>query len=435
MTMMGGVLVSAPRAQAADAEPPKKPINPPTKCGVIGCGQWGREIIQQLSRLPNAPVAAIADSNEGAVRRGKKDAPESQGYGDYKELLANKDVKAVLIATPTHTHKQIVIDALAAGKQVWCEAPLAHTIDDARAIAKAALNSPKSHFQAGLQLRSDPELLNIQNFVAAGAMGRNIKARTQSHKKESWRRGAADPTREAELNWRLDAKISTGLVGEKGIHQLDQATWFLKRKPTAVAGYGSLIQWTDDGRTVPDSVQAIFEFPEGVRYTYDATLGNSFDGDNDVFIGTDAAIMLRDRKAWMFRETDSPLLGWEVYARKETFYKDAGIVLASNATKLVAQGETGQKSPLLEFSALFYALESFVNNAYLHSTAVQEFVDTYGDGDNKALKEYMADLEKNKTPAAGAKTAFEATALAIIANEAISKNQRIVIDPAIFKIA
>jgi predicted dehydrogenase len=434
MTMMGGVLISEARAKAADAAAPKKPSNPPIKCGVIGCGPWGRDIVQQLGRLPNAPVAGIADVNSAAVNRGKKDAADAQGYSNYRELLANKDIKAVVIATPTHTHKEIVLEALKAGKQVWCEAPLAHTIDDAREIAKAALASPKSHFQAGLQLRSDPELLNIEKFVSAGAMGRNIKARSQYHKKISWRRGAANPEREKELNWRLDEKISTGIIGEIGIHNIDQALWFLKRKPSAVMGYSSLIQWTDDGRTVPDSVQAIFEFPEGVRYNYEATLGNSFDSENDVFYGTDAAIMLRDRKAWMFRETDSPLLGWEVYARKETFYKDAGIVLASNATKLVAQGEGGQKSPLLEFSALYYALESFVNNAYLHSTAVQEFTDTYGDGDPAALKEYMADIEKNKTPGGTAKTAFEATALAIIANEAIVKNERIKIDKGIFQI-
>jgi predicted dehydrogenase len=435
MTMMGGVLISQPRAQAADAaaDAPKKPKNPAIKCGVIGCGPWGREILQSLSRLGNAPVVGVCDTSEAMINRSKKDAPEAKAYPDYKQLLADKEIKCVFIATPTHTHKQIVIDALAAGKQIWCEAPIAHTIEDARAIAQAAAKNPKSYFQTALQLRSDPELLNIQKFIAAGAMGTPVKSRSQFHKKTSWRRPAPNPEREKELNWRLDKNLSVGLIGEQGIHQIDQALWFFHKRPIAVTGFSSLIFW-QDGREIPDTVQAVFEFPDGVRTTYEATLASSFDGEYDQFYGSDASVMLRDRKGWMFRETDAPLLGWEVYARKETFYKESGIVLASNATKLVAQGETGQSSPLLDFSSLYYALEAFINNAYLHSSAVKDFIDTYGEGDADALKEYLVDIDKKKMPATDAKTGYTATALAIKANEAILKKERLMIDEALFKI-
>jgi hypothetical protein len=168
--------------------------------------------------------------------------------------------------------------------------------------------------------------------------------------------------------------------------------------------------------------------------TYEATLANSFDGEHDLFYGSDATIMLRDRKGWMFREADSAMLGWEVYARKEIFYKESGIVLASNATKLVAQGETGQSSPLLEFSSLYYALETFINNAYLHSAAVEDFTATYGEGDADALKEYLVDIDKKKMPATDAKAGYTATVLVIKANEAILKNQRLIIDEGLFKI-
>lgn len=437
MTMMGGVLLNQPRAEGADAAPaeePKKPTNPPVKCGVIGIGPWGREILQTLARLPNAPVVGICDHNESAMNRGKKEATEAKTYTEYKELLADKDIKAVFIATPTHTHKQILSDAIAAGKQVWIEAPLAHTIDDAKMMATLVAKSPKSYVQAGLQLRSDPELLNIHNFIDAGAMGKTILARSQFHKKQSWRRGAADPEREKELNWRMDPKLANGLIGELGIHQIDQALWFFKKKPTAVTGFSSLIQW-NDGRAVPDTATAIFDFPEGVRLTYEATLGNSFDGEYDMFYGSDATIMIRDRKAWMFKEADSAILGWEVYARKENFYKETGIVLAANATKLVAQGTSGKSAFVYEFSSLYYALEAFINNAYFHSTAVKEFIDTYGDSDMNALKEYLTDIDKNKMPATNVKTAYEATVLAIKANEAAVKNTRIEVDPAWFKLA
>ena len=67
---------------------------------------------------------------------------------------------------------------------------------------------------------------------------------------------------------------------------------------------------------MPDTVQAVFEFPGGVRMIYDATLANSFDGEYEMLYGSDAALMMRESKAWMFKEVDSPLLGWEVYADK-----------------------------------------------------------------------------------------------------------------------
>ena len=109
----------------------------------------------------------------------------------------------------------------------------------------------------------------------------------------------------------MRAEQSAGLVGELGIHQVDNNSWFLKALPTAVSGFGGVLQWSD-GRTVPDTAQCVFEYPEGVNFIYDATLANSFDSDYEMIYGTDAAVMMRGAKAWMFKESDAPLLGWEV---------------------------------------------------------------------------------------------------------------------------
>jgi len=122
-------------------------------------------------------------------------------------------------------------------------------------------------------------------------------------------------------------------VGEVGCHAIDQTAWFLNAKPRAVSGFGSLLVWSDDGRDVPDTVQAAFEFPGGVRLIYDATLGNSFDGAYEMLYGANAAVMFREGKAWMFKEVDSPLFGWEVYAGKDQFYKETGITLVVDASK------------------------------------------------------------------------------------------------------
>jgi predicted dehydrogenase len=411
MMLMGGVAIDLrPAARAAEAEAPKKPASPPVKCGLIGCGAWGRDVLATLARLPNAPVTALCDTYEPYLRRAKGSAPQAESFSDYKALLASREVQAVIVATPTHQHKEIVLAALQAGKHVYCEAPLAHTVEDARAIALAAKAAGRVNFQSGLQTRSDPQRHFLLAFVRSGALGNPVKVRGQWHKKQSWRR--TSPSAE----------------------QVDGGSWFLNRQPVAVTGFGGLMQWKDN-RDVPDAVQAVFEYPGGVTLNYECTLANSFDAEYDVYYGTDSAIMLRDGRAWMFKEADSPLLGWEVYARKDVFYKETGIALVADATKLAAQGDAGPADAAApEYPPLYHALEAFVTNCYTHQAAVEDFVSGFGDADPKALAEYVAGVGKDKMPAAGYQEGFEATVTALKANEAILGAKRIVFQPEWFKL-
>src|SRR6267154_638041 len=366
MMLMGGIPIEAgaqtTNAAAGDKDTGFSTISPPVSCGVIGCGVWGREILQTLATLTNAPVAAICDTYQPFLNRAKESAPKAQTYLDYHKLLEDKSVEAVIVATPSHRHKEIVLAALEAGKHVYCEAPLASSIEDAQAIAKAAKAAIKVNFQAGLQLRSDARTNYIfNNFIRVGATGKPVFCRGQWHKKQSWRRPTPNPDREKEINWRVDKATSGGLMGEIGIHQLDRMNWFLKGWPAAVTGHGSIMNW-DDGRDVPDTVQAFFEYPEKVNFVYDATLTNSFEADCDVFHGVFAAIMMRGDKAWIFKEIDSPMLGWEVFGSKAEFYKDTGFVLSADATKSVKPGQV--KESEYADSPLNHAFKAFVNNCY-----------------------------------------------------------------------
>jgi len=431
MAMMGGIPLIAQNAPEGATQ--YKTTTPPVNCGVIGLGFHGRDILTTLARLPNAPVVAICDYYDAYLNRAKGMAPNAAAYKDHKELLADKNVKAVIIATPTHQHKQIVLDALTAGKHVYCEAPLAHSIADARAIALAAKGNPRIYFQAGLQERADAQRLFVLPFIRSGGIGTFASARVQTNKKQSWRRASPNPQREKEINWRLDRKLSAGLVGELGIHSIDAAVWFINEKPTAVTGFGALRHWRD-GRDVPDTVRAVFEFKNGVTLDYEGTLLNSFDSDYEVFTGSDAAILVRDFKAWMFKEADAPLLGWEVYARKDEFYKQEGIALVANASK-AALGS--QDDPAAAgFTPLYYSLESFVINADLHHSAVEDFTASFGAAaDAEALNDYLKDIEKSKKPVATWKDGYEATVLTVKANEAINTGGKIAIEPSLFEVA
>jgi predicted dehydrogenase len=411
MTMLGGVQITGQTAQPKEATPLDD--SEKVKCAVIGYGLWGREIAATLGRLPQAQVVTICDNYEPFLRRAIKAVPGAGREMDYRKVLENPDIKAVLVATPTHRHREIAVEALKAGKHVYCEAPLATTIDDARAIAKAAKDAAQQYFQAGLLYRSDPQRHFMLPFIRAGAMGKNVMVRAQWHKKQSWRFTSPNPEREKETNWRLNQESSIGLIGEYGMHQVDSAAWFINARPVSVTGFGSVLHWTD-GRDVPDTIQAIFEFPGGVNLMYHAT---------------EAAVLLRDGRAWMFKEADAPLLGWEVYAQKDSFYKETGISLRADATKQKAQADAAT-SATDGPTPLYSALDAFISNAHETEIAVEDFKDSYDLSDVKALQEYLAGIKK--MPAAGFQEGLEASVIAIKANEAILQGTKINLSSDLF---
>ncbi len=425
MAMMGGVPLFA-RDTAAPAAESNAGVTK-IKVGLIGLGLWGRDILNALQgpSLPMAEVAAICDNYPASLKRGANAAPGAVQTADYKTILDNKDIPAVIVATATHQHKDIVLQALKAGKHVYCEAPLANNIEDARAIARAARDAKEQVFQAGLHLRSDPQRHFLLPFIRSGALGKVLMARAQWHKKVSWRSASPNPERDKAINWRLNKETSIGLIGEIGMHQVDQAAWFLNSRPISVVGHGSIAFWAD-GRDVPDTVLAAYEFPGGVTLSCDFTLANSFDAGYEMFYGSDAAVMLRESKAWMFKEVDSPLLGWEVYARKDIFYKETGIALVANASKSVQVAASGEELTFTSTS-LAKSLETFLRNSADIAAATKEYVESISADDKPGLIEQLSKVQRRA--AAGYLEGYHANVTAIKSNEAVLTGQRIVFKP------
>jgi len=439
MAMMGGVqLIAQPAA------PPPAEATPGTvvKVGVIGLGPWGREILDQLARIPlkqaHAEVVAICDNYPAMLRRSATKAPGAAQVDDYNAILNNKEIQAVIVATPSCLHKDIVIAALKAGKHVYCEAPLASTAEDAKAIALAAKNAVGQVFQAGLQMRSDPQRHFLLPFIRSGALGKPVMARAQWHKKQSWRSASPNSEREKAVNWRLDKALSPGLIGEIGIHAFEQAGWYFNVDPIAVTGFSSTMLWKD-GRDVPDTVQAVIEYPDGLRLNYDASLATSFDTEYEMLYGSEATVMMRldstgKQAAWMFKEVDSPLLGWEVYARKDNFFKETGIVLAAGSSKQTAliDKPAGGEAPAA-LTSLYYALEAFLANCPEVSNAVEDFKSMFDPKDKAGLATNLQALTLK--PFAGYQEGYSATVLALKANEAAAGNRRIELKKEWFELA
>ncbi|MDE2835233.1 MAG: Gfo/Idh/MocA family oxidoreductase [Bacteroidota bacterium] len=402
--LMGGAMISgAGLVRAANIKQRPWPGNrDDVNCAIIGYGPQGRALASTLARVPGARLAAICDTYDPMLLRARRDVPEASRHTDYREVLDNPEIKAVLIATPTHLHKDLAIDALEAGKNVYCEAPMASSIEDAQALARAARDAPNQIFQVGQIYRSNPQHRSVFQFMRSGAIGKPAMGRGQWHSKESWRRTSPNADRIRALNWRLDPEVSLGLIGESCLLQMDVAFWVLGELPSAVHGFGQIMAWPD-GREVPDTVQAVLQFPSGLHMLFDATLASSFDEAYEVYFGTDSTIIFRDRgKAWMFKEVDAPMLGWEVYARRDRFYKETGIALLANATQLDAQNQDPTEDDPNVETPLWYAMQEFM--------------------DNHAFGPYP--------PAADWARGLEATAIAVAANRAITQRTHINIDPA-----
>jgi len=327
---------------------------------VIGVGRQGRAILGQLQQLESARVVAICDSDERRLSSGQRRIADATPYANVASLLEQETaLDAVIVATPTHTHREVAEVCLQAGKHVYCEAPLASTSDDCVALATAARESG-AIFQVGFQARSNPIYKLARTFLRSDAVRNVVSLRGQYFKKTSWRSPSNDPQRDKLLNWRLDPAVTLGLEGEFGTHQFDVFNWYLNKYPTSVRCNGSL-RLHDDGRSVPDTVHCELAYPDGVSLSYQASLASSFESQYEVFYGSNATLKLAWTAGWMFKEADAPTQGWEVYANRQQFHNDEGITLIADATKLAAQGKL-KEGVGLPHPPLYYALADFLTS-------------------------------------------------------------------------
>ncbi len=326
--------------------------------GVVGLGKQGSAILGELGKLENAKLLGLCDSDDSRLQRGLRKYQGLAGEADYRKLLENKAVNAIVIATPTHMHKDIALAAIAAGKHIYCEGPLAHTAADAREIAKAAAGA-KVVFAVGHEGRSNPIYKLARKFYKSDAIRDLMGIQAQANQKTSWRI-PGDGERGRALNWRLDKDVSLGLAGEIASHQIDVVHWYTGKYPIAVRASGAVRSY-QDGREVPDTIAATLIFDDGTSMQYSATLGNSFGGKFEQFLGSNAAIKLAWTAGWMFKEADAPTQGWEVYANRQQFHNDEGITLIADATKLAAQGKlkdgVGIPNP-----TVYYGLSDFLTS-------------------------------------------------------------------------
>ena len=249
--------------------------------GVIGVGGRGTLVMSTFQKDPSVRVGAICDVYEPNLERGlstaAKAGSKAKAYRNYKELLADKDITAVLIATPEHWHAQMVLDALAAGKDVYVEKPLCHTPEEGMALVKAEKNS-KQIIQCGMQRRSHDVYLEGRKMIASGALGNvhmvrswwlnNYLGGARSGKLEGpldWEQWQGPAKKHLPLdvdrfrNWRYYSDYSGGILADQGAHVFDGIHLLMNASyPLAVNASANKPHRYEK----PETVIAIAEYPE-----------------------------------------------------------------------------------------------------------------------------------------------------------------------------
>jgi predicted dehydrogenase len=238
------------------------------KFGVIGVGARGGYLVSRLSQLNTGHCVALCDVNQQTLdAAAHKLTTNPKKYLDYHNLLADKEVEAVIIAVPLYLHFPIVRDALLAGKHVFCEQSLVFKPDEVHALRTLAEQHPKQTVQVGLQRRYSSYFQSVKRMIDENILGTVTHIHGQWHRNPGWlmQPGGKDNP----LNWRLFREYSSGLTSEYAAHHIDVASWFFGAQPEFIIGVGGL-DFRRDGRDVFDNIQLIYSYPNGHKFTFSA---------------------------------------------------------------------------------------------------------------------------------------------------------------------
>lgn len=300
---------------------------------LIGVGAQGRVLIESLLHIPGVRMLAICDiwdySQQFGSRYLKKYGHNVNVYEDYREMLdKEKDLHAVVIATPDFMHAEHTIACLDKGLDVYCEKEMAHTLEEARNMVLTQRRTGKL-LQIGHQRRSNPRYLHMVNnlFDEANLLGRINHANAQWDRSKSddlgWPKRNEIPKETLAKygyenmhefrNWRWYKKYGGGPIVDLGSHQIDIFSWVFKSNPISVIASGGINYYKD--HEWYDNVYCVYEYqtPEGIaRALYKVLTTTKHGLFFETFMGDLASIDISEvsnRGNWAWREEHAPEWG------------------------------------------------------------------------------------------------------------------------------
>ena len=290
--------------------------NDRVRVGIIGVGDRGLELLNQIRVCDNTEVTAFADVYTKRLEKAANFAPAAAVYADYRDLLDDSSLDAVAIATPPHLHAAQFCAALDSGKHVYQEKTLANTLDDAKRMRAAYLSDRKRHVvQVGHQACSFGHLADVEQFLTPADRVGKISAlvmrnyRNTPRNKPQWARpallsadvnprnvawNAFDGGREFEANrfihWRYFWEYGGGNVSENMSQQL--AFWYRAlglQIPQSATMSGGVYLW-NDGRETPDTMDVALDQPEHMLVSWSSGFGNNQLGVTEDLLGANGTI-------------------------------------------------------------------------------------------------------------------------------------------------
>lgn len=324
-----GAMVAGANLQMLAAEPKQAggsvAANDHLQIALIGAGGQGQGDTKVAVQVPGVKLVAVADCYDGRLAHSKELwGSDVFTTRDYREVLARKDIDAVIIATPDHWHKQAAVDAMKAGKDVYCEKPMIHLYEDGPVMIETA-RATKRILQVGSQRVSSMIYAKAKELLASGAIGElnMVTARWDRNSSQGawnysvpldastetcdWPRflGAAPKipfNAERFFQWRKWKDYGSGVAGDLFVH-LFSGTHFItgSHGPTRAMTTGGLRFWKD-GRDVPDVMLALFDYKEGFNLSLRV---NFVDGGEEseglIFTGSEGTIEIAGNSVTLSR--------------------------------------------------------------------------------------------------------------------------------------
>ncbi len=309
--------------------------------GLLGCGAQGQVLMNACLKMPGIRFKAVCDIwtawNQRRVSRILKAYKHVHNtYVDYKEMLdKEKDLDAVIIATPDFWHSEHAVACLEAGLNVYCEKEMSNTLEGAKKMLEAAKKTGKL-LQIGHQRRSNPRYIHCYEKLIneAKLLGKITCINGQWNRSKAacedlgWPKNAVidqatlgkygfDSMKQFR-NWRWYKGLGGGPIVDLGSHQIDIYSWFLGTNPKAVMASGGIDYWK--GHDWYDNVMVIYEYPVGdrtVRAFYQTITTNSSKGYFENFMGDEGSLEISEAtgRGSIFREAHVPAANWEKWVK------------------------------------------------------------------------------------------------------------------------
>lgn len=288
------------------------------QCGFIGIGRRGGSILESTLKRNDVDVVAVADvcdlNRAKALAACREKVSDTREYVRFEDLFEKEHLDAVITASPDHIHTPVILTALEARCDVYSEKPMTLTMEQAKAI-REKVHETGAVFQVGTQLRSNNMYQAARAAFQAGAIGKLLAVHVN---RNTWGQGIyeypqglnAENTHwdlflrdtkpypfnvDRFVNWRKYVEYSNGAAGDLMLHHLDLCHFITGcGMPERVMSVGGLYASASTGRTTPDTISVILEYPEQFHFNYITAYLNGHFGLTERYLGTEGTIEVRD---------------------------------------------------------------------------------------------------------------------------------------------